>query len=269
MKHPNILKYIFSLEGGGEAGGSGECLLVTERVIPFVEMYEEMKDCPQWLGRGITQIGEAVEFLGKQNNFIHANLNIHSIFITPSGDWKLSGFQFFSSGDDHFLKSNREFALNIYPSLYSSIVTPPPELASLSFSHPFDIYQFASFVYEIFHFSSSSGKPAPIPSPIPASSKIPSVCFFSFFLFLLLSLSLSSLPFLLPLLSLPFQYLFPYFSCFLFSSPLFLSSFPFPPPSNIFLLPYLSLFSFPLSSFYSFLPSSLTFSIIIGLLYFC
>jgi hypothetical protein len=42
----------------------------------------------------------ALAFINDSCNSTHGNLNINSIFISPSGEWKLGGFEVLSSPKD-------------------------------------------------------------------------------------------------------------------------------------------------------------------------
>lgn len=47
--------------------------------------------------KGVLQLVKGLAFL-HQNTFVHGNLSPQSIYITPGGDWKLSGFDFTTKG---------------------------------------------------------------------------------------------------------------------------------------------------------------------------
>lgn len=88
LRHPDILKYHSSIEAP-----DGTLYLATEPAVPLATLLANgpppHRDTLQW---GLFTIARALAFL-HDANLIHARLNPASIFITPTGDWKLAGFE--------------------------------------------------------------------------------------------------------------------------------------------------------------------------------
>ena len=96
LRHPTVLSHRSSHET------TSSVYLATEPVVPLASSLaaasgvSEKSEAIAW---GVSQLAEAVDFLGK-TGLVHGNIGVHSIFVTPSGDWKLSGMELLSRVDE-------------------------------------------------------------------------------------------------------------------------------------------------------------------------
>ncbi|CAG0918235.1 unnamed protein product [Notodromas monacha] len=120
LRHPNILKYFDSAE-------SEKCVYIaTERVRPlqiFLESAGTGQKRDINLIWGIHQLLCGLSFLEKAGSG-HGNVIASSVYVTRSGEWKLSGFEA-KSGDDR--RCFAELVKDIYrgklPKLFAPIVS--------------------------------------------------------------------------------------------------------------------------------------------------
>ncbi|XP_017769232.1 PREDICTED: N-terminal kinase-like protein [Nicrophorus vespilloides] len=116
LRHPSVLTYLDSLES------EKVLYLATEYVEPLPQHIEKLKlDGPQkdlYIAWGIFQITRALSFLNNDGNLRHNNVNIWSVFVNTSGEWKLGGVEYVATAQD-----NNSIAIKIIPSL--EIYDPP------------------------------------------------------------------------------------------------------------------------------------------------
>ncbi|KIM19635.1 hypothetical protein M408DRAFT_196262 [Serendipita vermifera MAFF 305830] len=112
-RHPDILKYIDLVEQGGSIW------IMTERVRPLRGALfswdsgtsepavggkgkgaAKNKSKEEWTIWGLHRIAVALTFLNNACASTHGNINIDSIFLSPSGEWRLGGFELLSSTKD-------------------------------------------------------------------------------------------------------------------------------------------------------------------------
>eukprot|EP00088_Acartia_fossae_P006097 TRINITY_DN12788_c0_g1_i1.p1 TRINITY_DN12788_c0_g1~~TRINITY_DN12788_c0_g1_i1.p1 ORF type:complete len:610 (+),score=118.10 TRINITY_DN12788_c0_g1_i1:39-1868(+) len=82
-RHPSILKYYAC------APNVGQIYLFTEKVCPLSLVRTQQN--PFSTGLGIFQVCQAIKFLHETGRVTHGNINENCLFVTPSGEWKLSG----------------------------------------------------------------------------------------------------------------------------------------------------------------------------------
>jgi len=91
LRHPSVLTYLHSVETDKSV------LLATEPVEPLQEHLEQLLDRgpkrENYLAWGIFQVCRALAFLNNDAKLKHNNLHAASVFVTPSGDWKLAGLE--------------------------------------------------------------------------------------------------------------------------------------------------------------------------------
>lgn len=122
-RHPFVLKFIETAEMDDSLA------LVTEPCIPLQtwliktaseEQCKSQADCSankqedssaklQEILWGLKCILLALNFVHSNCSLLHGNMGLHSIFVTPNGDWKLAGFELAGNlsihGDlEHFMK---------------------------------------------------------------------------------------------------------------------------------------------------------------------
>ncbi|KNE89963.1 SCY1 protein kinase [Puccinia striiformis f. sp. tritici PST-78] len=98
LRHPDILKFI----DGSETDSA--VYIITEKVSSLSVKLDQLKMAKQteveWKIWGLSRIVSALKFLNGPGTSTHGNLRLTSIFITQSGEWKLSGFEVLSSPKD-------------------------------------------------------------------------------------------------------------------------------------------------------------------------
>lgn len=89
LRHPDILKYVTSVEGA-----DGSAYVATEPATPLAALLADSRkpldrDTVLW---GLYTTSRALGFL-HSSGLIHGRLNPATIFVTPQGDWKLGGLE--------------------------------------------------------------------------------------------------------------------------------------------------------------------------------
>ncbi|KAG1758923.1 armadillo-type protein [Suillus occidentalis] len=99
IRHPDVLRFIDVVESD-----STICIM-TERVRPLpLALFQSSSSVPReredWLIWGLHRISVALAFLNDSASSTHGNVRPNAVFITPSGEWKLGGFEVLSSPKD-------------------------------------------------------------------------------------------------------------------------------------------------------------------------
>lgn len=98
LRHPDLLKFIDGTET------ETAVYIITEKVSNLLLKLDHLDLSPQaeieWKVWGLSRIVSALKFLNGPGASTHGNLRPDSIFITQSGEWKLSGFEVLSSPKD-------------------------------------------------------------------------------------------------------------------------------------------------------------------------
>lgn len=146
LRHPSILMYLDSLE-------SDKMLyLVTEYVEPLLHHIENLRIDGQqrdlYVAWGIFQITRALSFLNNDGNLRHNNVNMWSVFVNASGEWKLGGVEYVAS-----IQDSPTIPLKIIPSLE---VYDPPEKKDVSKQHQLtkcssDMWGLGCLIWETFN----------------------------------------------------------------------------------------------------------------------
>eukprot|EP00178_Gracilaria_changii_P027446 TRINITY_DN877_c0_g2_i1.p1 TRINITY_DN877_c0_g2~~TRINITY_DN877_c0_g2_i1.p1 ORF type:complete len:819 (+),score=119.44 TRINITY_DN877_c0_g2_i1:8112-10568(+) len=89
LRHPDVLKYITSVEGN-----DGTTYIAVEDSTPLATILANSpskldRESVQW---GLFTISRALGFL-HTSGLIHGRLNASTVFVTPTGDWKLGGLE--------------------------------------------------------------------------------------------------------------------------------------------------------------------------------
>lgn len=89
LRHPDILKYLTSVEGS-----DGTIYVATEPATPLATILE---NSPSRMDResilwGLFTVSRALGFM-HTSGLIHGRLNPSTVFVTPTGDWKLAGLE--------------------------------------------------------------------------------------------------------------------------------------------------------------------------------
>ncbi|PSR88589.1 hypothetical protein PHLCEN_2v5116 [Hermanssonia centrifuga] len=99
VRHPDVLKFLDGVETDTTV------YIMTERVRPLASVLQDAssksaQDKEDWLLWGLHRISIALAFVNEPCASTHGNVRIDSIFISPSGEWKLGGFEVLSSSQD-------------------------------------------------------------------------------------------------------------------------------------------------------------------------
>ncbi|KAI9609716.1 hypothetical protein KEM48_002821 [Puccinia striiformis f. sp. tritici PST-130] len=90
LRHPDILEFI----DGGETDSA--VYIITEQISSLSVKLDRLKMTKQteveWKIWGLSRIS-ALKFLNGPGTSTHGNLKLTSIFISESGEWKLSGLK--------------------------------------------------------------------------------------------------------------------------------------------------------------------------------
>ena len=95
LRHPTVLHVRSSHET------TTAVYLAAEPVVPLSAALAKARGAEkaEGIAWGVSQLCDAVDFLGK-SGLIHGNIGAHSIFVTASGDWKLSGLELLSKVEE-------------------------------------------------------------------------------------------------------------------------------------------------------------------------
>ncbi|KAF9219571.1 ARM repeat-containing protein [Gyrodon lividus] len=101
IRHPDVLKFMEVVES------DSAILIMTERVRPLTVALQAwapkgQQEREDWLLWGLHRISVALAFINDSAASTHGNIRPNAIFISPSGEWKLGGFEVLSNPkDDH------------------------------------------------------------------------------------------------------------------------------------------------------------------------
>ncbi|KAI4521517.1 ARM repeat-containing protein [Schizophyllum commune Loenen D] len=95
-RHPDVLKFMEVVES------ETSILLMTERVVPLQTALANRRgtgaqEKEDWLVWGLHRISVALAFLNDTVGSTHGHLRPDSVLISPSGEWKLGGFELLSN----------------------------------------------------------------------------------------------------------------------------------------------------------------------------
>ncbi|KAG2015871.1 other/SCY1 protein kinase [Coprinopsis cinerea AmutBmut pab1-1] len=170
-RHPDVLKFMDVVETDSTIH------IMTERVRPLqsalsswsTKTEQERQD---WLLWGLHRVSVALTFLNDPCSSTHGAFNTNAIFISPSGEWKLGGFELLSNPKDD--------AAVLYTSaslLPGSMNTAPPEVKKSGWStlkqHDVaaaDAYALGLLLHTLFNPSHPPPATAQPPHPPPPAS---------------------------------------------------------------------------------------------------
>ncbi|KAF8972894.1 armadillo-type protein [Flammula alnicola] len=98
-RHPDILKFMDAVES------DSTIYIMTERVRPLSSVLPQYstktaQEREDWLLWGLHRISVSLAFLNDQCLSTHGKICTQSIFLSPSGEWKLGGFEVLSNPKD-------------------------------------------------------------------------------------------------------------------------------------------------------------------------
>lgn len=114
LRHPDVLKFLSSVEGS-----DGTLYVATEPAIPLATILANNpatidRETAQW---GLFTIARALGFM-HSSGLIHGRLNPSTVFVTPTGDWKLGGLECVASHTSP--SSLAQNATSLQPHAYQS-----------------------------------------------------------------------------------------------------------------------------------------------------
>ncbi|KAJ3559364.1 hypothetical protein NM688_g390 [Phlebia brevispora] len=99
IRHPDVLKFLDGVETDTSIH------IMTERVRPLCTALEEAsnknaQELEDWILWGLHRISIALTFINESCASTHGNVCTNSVFLSPSGEWKLGGFEVLSNPKD-------------------------------------------------------------------------------------------------------------------------------------------------------------------------
>ncbi|KAJ7072523.1 hypothetical protein C8F01DRAFT_1104261 [Mycena amicta] len=95
-RHPDVLKFFDAVET------ETTIHIMTERVRPLQDTLQTWasrgaQEREDWLLWGLHRVSVALAFINDSAASTHGNIRLNSVFISPSGEWKLGGFELLSN----------------------------------------------------------------------------------------------------------------------------------------------------------------------------
>lgn len=89
LRHPDVLKFLTSVEGS-----DGTIYIATEPATPLATLLANSPSSfdPESVQWGLFTVSRALGFM-HSSGLIHGRINPSTVFVTPSGDWKLGGLE--------------------------------------------------------------------------------------------------------------------------------------------------------------------------------
>ncbi|CAE6535679.1 unnamed protein product [Rhizoctonia solani] len=171
-RHPDILKFIDVVETDSSIH------IVTERVQPLWTALERWSSKPaksreEWLTWGLHRISVALAFVNDACQSSHGMVRVESIFISPSGEWRLGGLDVMSNPTDP--------AAVLYPMGERSRAYKCPEVYKGGWSalkempvSTTDSYSLGILIHTVFNVKDSSHDPLPNTATPPHTAPGPS-----------------------------------------------------------------------------------------------
>ncbi|KAF9518113.1 hypothetical protein BS47DRAFT_1338700 [Hydnum rufescens UP504] len=176
IRHPDVLKFIDVVET------DTTIYIVTERVQPLGVALSVWEGKPaaskeEWLIWGLHRIVIALAFVNDTCQSTHGNVRTDSIFISPSGEWKLGAFELLSNAKDDAA------VLYTYGSLVPDLMAFAPPRSKQGNPAAVDAYELGLLLHSVFNPSHPLPPTASSPHPAPTSATrgaIPNSIFPSF-----------------------------------------------------------------------------------------
>ncbi|KAL5506966.1 CEX1 [Sanghuangporus vaninii] len=171
VRHPDVLKFIDT------ADSDSIVYIMTEHVRPLGQILQSWaakgaKEREEWLLWGLQRISTALAFINDHCVSTHGNVRADSIFLSPSGEWKLGGFELLSNAKDDqavlyilgsvLPDSNRHASPEVKKAGWSSLKEHHPSVA--------DAYALGLLIHSVFNPNSPLPATAEPPHPPPSAS---------------------------------------------------------------------------------------------------
>ncbi|KAJ1304280.1 hypothetical protein OPQ81_005440 [Rhizoctonia solani] len=171
-RHPDILKFIDVVETDSSIH------IVTERVQPLWAALERWSSKPaksreEWLTWGLHRISVALAFINDACHSSHGMIRVESIFISPSGEWRLGGLDVMSNPTDSAVvlysmgeRSRAYKCPEVYKGGWSALKDMPVSTT--------DSYSLGILIHTVFNVKDSSHDPLPATASPPHTAPGPS-----------------------------------------------------------------------------------------------
>jgi SCY1-like protein 1 len=183
VEHIRPLGKVLAEMSNHGASGSGNNY-GKERSTATTTTTQTQKD--EWVGWGLSKVTNALRFMHSDMHVSHGNVRIDSIFLAPSGEWRLGGLELVSdqATSNDFIGSSEVTSLlyTMGGMVPDAIRNAPPEVKQAGWSvlkeldiHAFDSYAFGRMIIEAYN-----GTLAPSSSnanAIPAQGRVPTPLF--------------------------------------------------------------------------------------------
>ncbi|KAL9646531.1 hypothetical protein ABK040_006525 [Willaertia magna] len=157
LRHPNVISFLDGIEL------TNTIYIVTEYVVPLqleINTIRNQLSGLDYISWGFYQIVQVLTFL-HGNNMYHCNINIESIFVDKSGDWKLGEVGFLSTFSNNMSmpSSGNNMMAEVNVKKFFNYVSPKhrsPEISSQLWNlvegspDKIDSYGLGCLIYEVF-----------------------------------------------------------------------------------------------------------------------
>ncbi|THV06735.1 ARM repeat-containing protein [Dendrothele bispora CBS 962.96] len=180
-RHPDVLKFMDAVEL------DTMIYIMTERVRPLEPVLQfstskGVQEREDWIMWGIHRVSVALAFINESAQSTHGCVRVKSIFLSPSGEWKLGGFELLSNPKD-----DSAVLYSMGSSLPDSSSWSPPEVKKSGWSalkqgepSAADAYALGLLLNAAFnpdHHPPTTASPPHPPPPASARGNIPNVVF--------------------------------------------------------------------------------------------
>ncbi|XP_006460920.1 hypothetical protein AGABI2DRAFT_69620 [Agaricus bisporus var. bisporus H97] len=171
IRHPDVLKFIDAVES------DTSIFIMTERVQPLSNalptwISRSSQEREEWLLWGLHRVSVALTFLNDSCASTHGRICMQSIFISPSGEWKLGGFELLSN-----IKDDTAILYNLGGAFPSSFAWTSPEVKKGSWSSlkqydsvALDSYALGLLLHSVFNPNHAAPETSLPPHPPPTAA---------------------------------------------------------------------------------------------------
>ncbi|KAL5484849.1 CEX1 [Sanghuangporus weigelae] len=171
VRHPDVLKFIDT------ADSDSIVYIMTEHVRPLGQILQsyaakDAKEREEWLLWGLQRISTALAFVNDPCASTHGNVRVDSIFLSPSGEWKLGGFELLSNSKDDQAVLYTLGSVIADSSQHASPEVKKAGWSSLKEHHPSvaDAYALGLLIHSVFNPNAPLPATAEPPHPPPSAS---------------------------------------------------------------------------------------------------
>ncbi|KAK9452911.1 armadillo-type protein [Dipodascopsis uninucleata] len=148
LRFPGIIRVLDTFES------ESIILIATEKVIPLDIAIQSLKNVNNEVIKwGLYLVANTVKFINTDAGSTHGNIRMSSVYVTESGEWRLSGLELLTSPKEEepilytfgglVPESSRYAAPEVIKSGYDGLRKQPP--------HLLDSYHYGILIYEVFN----------------------------------------------------------------------------------------------------------------------